>query len=183
MDFLPPFEDLEDFESSELGGEESDIARLRRESLRWRHWQTWTLRDRSAFLQGTSTLPVPSLPDRTLPRSWRGGGPLSESGVVTSPPTGHTTIGGQHYYSYREPSNRNTGSSMSIEAMEARCAQLRLEFANFRRRQAALEAQRRETRSVLSLGEKQEVPPRGSSRANTINITGNNSSDEFESAC
>ena len=184
----------------------ADIDRLRRESLRWRHWQTWTLRDRNAYLlPPTVATPQPMLPRAVLEQT------AAESTVVvplsSSAPTYGSILGGQHYHSYREPrssvaargnGNGNGSGSMSIEAMEARCAQLRQEFANFRQRQAALEAQRRETRSVLSQKAEEAASRTGGSRsggsglyegegpggyATIVGGSSSSTSNEFESAC
>ena len=186
----------------------ADIDRLRRESLRWRHWQTWTLRDRNAYLlPPTVATPQPLLPRAVLEQS----GAPEVAAVVplsSSAPTYGSILGGQHYHSYREPrssvaargnGNGNGSGSMSIEAMEARCAQLRQEFANFRQRQAALEAQRRETRSVLSQKAEEAASRTGAGGgrsggglfegegpggyATIVGGSSSSTSNEFESAC
>lgn len=126
-----------------------DISQLRREQLRWRHWQTWQ-RDRNlasqrAKMESSASDHLPVTSERSL-------GDAAIYGSI-----------GQRFSSYKAPRN------MSLEAMEARCSQLRREFQNFRQRQAELDLQRREARSQLS---RSQVAP-----------TNSNFSDEFESAC
>ena len=130
------------------------MEKLRREQLRWRHWQTWqrernllahrNLIESSSSSQSLSTRKVPSSHTETL-----------HSNIVFRQP---------QYHSYRLPRNK------TIEDMEARCAALRKEFLNFRQRQADFE-----TKQSESLPTQQFLI---SQSANDSSF-----SDEFESAC
>lgn len=106
---------------------------------------------------------IDSLPEPIL--SSVGRGPLSDTEI-------YGTIGQQrpsHYHSYRAPRN------MSIDDMEARCAALREEFINFRKRQAELDEKRRLTGSVTQ--------PKTAIQYEHHQSNSSSNSDELESAC
>lgn len=137
------------YEFDEPSFADPDISQLRREQLRWRHWQTWQ-RDRNLAsqrekMESSASDHPPVTPERSF-------GDAAIYGSI-----------GQRFSSYKAPRN------ISLEAMEARCSQLRREFQNFRQRQAELDLQRREARIQLS--------------KSPVATTNSNFSDEFESAC